>query len=646
MSKSLFTSRGETIQLGRELGRGGEGSVFELASNPNQVAKIYHQTPDLKKQDKLRYMSTVANDTLLTYAAWPQETLHSLRGGSVTGILMPKVTSKAPIHMLYSPAHRRQEYPRAAWNFLLYAARNTAAAFSTLHESGHIIGDVNQGNIMVGADSKVMLIDCDSFQVSARGSLHFCEVGVSHFTPPELQGLSSFNGVQRTANHDNFGLALVIFHLLFGGRHPYSGVPLRKDVGESLETDIKAFRFSYARDAKVRGVSPPPNSIPTSLIPNGMMAMFETAFTEAGNKSGRPTAQQWVASLDALKSQLKKCASTQMHIFPDHLDHCPWCLLNNSGIVYFIDLGSDFTAPERNLVIKDIWKELEKIAHPAIVNIPSASSFSVTPTPLPSGVSSKNQLTAYKLALSGLAILIFFANPKLWILIGLGTWLAWGSIDSMGGPERKAEYDKRKSALKAAQDEFNLISSRLKKEAGPEGFTELKQELMRQLNEYQGLGTAQKDEIEKLHATAESRQKHKFLDGFFIDSASISGVGPAKKAALRSFGIETAADVSWDKVIRVRGFGEVLTRAVVDWKKHHERRFVFNPRTAVTEADRNAVRAKYATRRAALEASLIAGPANLQKFKKEAVTKISLLRPQMEAATKKLAQAQADISLI
>lgn len=30
----------------------------------------------------------------------------------------------------------------------------------------------------------------------------------------------------------------------------------------------------------------------------------------------------------------------------------------------------------------------------------------------------------------------------------------------------------------------------------------------------------------------------------FIDVASIPGVGPARKAALRSFGIETAADVT------------------------------------------------------------------------------------------------------
>ena len=49
------------------------------------------------------------------------------------------------------------------------------------------MGDVNQNSFMVGRDSKVVLIDSDSFQINANGTLHLCEVGVSHFTPPELQ---------------------------------------------------------------------------------------------------------------------------------------------------------------------------------------------------------------------------------------------------------------------------------------------------------------------------------------------------------------------------------------------------------------------------------------------------------------------------
>ena len=245
----------------------------------------------------------------------------------MVGFLMPKVSGRDAIHMIYSPAHRRQNRPQVAWDFLLFVARNTAAAFDTLHAHGHVLGDVNQGNVMVSNDSQVVLIDSDSFQVRSHGTLHLCEVGVSHFTPPELQGISSFRGVTRTANHDNFGLAVLIFHLLFGGRHPFSGVPLRQGVADALETDIAAFRYAYARDSQSRGIAPPPRSISASILPDAVESMFHQAFTERGVKSARPTAAQWVRSLDALRQSLRKCSASAMHVYPNHLAKCPWCAL-------------------------------------------------------------------------------------------------------------------------------------------------------------------------------------------------------------------------------------------------------------------------------------------------------------------------------
>jgi hypothetical protein len=50
--------------------------------------------------------------------------------------------------------------------------------------------------------------------VIANGKRFACEVGVETFTPPELQG-KNLREVVRTANHDNFGLAIMVFLLLF-----------------------------------------------------------------------------------------------------------------------------------------------------------------------------------------------------------------------------------------------------------------------------------------------------------------------------------------------------------------------------------------------------------------------------------------------
>lgn len=648
MAKAFVTGRGAVIQIGRELGKGGEGAVYEVLSNPNQVAKLYnqHHMPDARKQAKLRFMVATADDQLLSYAAWPQETLHKSQNGTVIGFLMPKVTGRAPIHMIYSPAHRRQDYPKAAWDFLLFAARNTAAAFAAIHSHGHVLGDVNQGNVMVGNDSKVVLIDCDSFQINANGETHLCKVGVSHFTPPELQGLSSFDSVKRTFNHDNFGLALLIFHILFGGRHPYSGVPLHKYVGEALEADIKAFRFAYARDAQSRGISPPPKSIPLSLVPDAMEAMFEIAFTERGASGGRPSAQQWMSVLDGMRGHLKKCCATSMHIYSDHLGRCPWCALEDKGVIYFMDLGLGFTSTTSGFVLSKAWAIIEAVPAPAPVVIPNIATILVTPAPLPPSVGGTGQVFFLRLLVVCSAIGLLAAAPGAWFLIVLGAWIAWGMAGSAGEAERNSERSKRRAALDEARREYEAVENRVRKEFGLEGFAAKKQELARLRDEYQSLPATEKSEIERLHATAEARQKQQFLDRYFIDSASISGVGPAKKAALRSFGIETAADVDWKKVGSVRGFGEVLTRAVVDWKKSCERRFVFNSHNAVSEADKNAVRAKIAARKRVIEATLSSGSSDLQRFRQEAAMKANSLYPRLNSAAKKLAQSQADLTLL
>lgn len=646
MATTLFTSKGASISIGRELGRGGEGSVFDVPLHANQVAKLYHKKPDVQKQGKLRFMAGNADQQLLSYIAWPQETLHLAPGGPVVGFLMPAVVGKEPIHMIYSPAHRRQEHPKAAWDFLLFVARNVAASFETLHQHGHVIGDVNQDGVMVGKDSKVVLIDSDSFQVNARGTLHLCEVGVSIFTPPELQSLSSFDGFTRTANHDNFGLALLIFHVLFGGRHPYSGVPRKTGVGDALETDIKNFRYAYARDNMSRGIGPPPRSIPLSMVSDGLESMFHMAFTERGAHGGRPTAQQWVVALDGVRAHLKNCAASRMHVYPDKVAKCPWCELEQQGVAYFVDLGTTFTQTSTGFALVQVWAAIMAIPPPPPLSIPDPNSFSVTAQPLPASVPGQGSTIFYRLLAIGLGFVIAAAAPKImfWgIAVGVIGWFVAGSA---GSSERAKERTRRAASLRNAKEAYEQLVERVRKDAGPAGFVSKRAQLAKLRDEHQTLPQAEKRELDNLHSTAHERQKLKFLDTCFIDNAAISGVGPARKAALRSFGIETAADVSRQKVMQIRGFGEGLARALTDWKASCERRFVFNPANAVSAADRDAVRAKFGAQRISIEAALNRGPAELQQCRQKATAQASALQVQLESAAKGVAQAQKDLSLL
>ena len=62
-----------------------------------------------------------------------------------TYIVLPRVTDHREIHHLYSPAHRKIDFPTADRSFLIHVARNCAAAFESIHAAGHVVGDVNQG---------------------------------------------------------------------------------------------------------------------------------------------------------------------------------------------------------------------------------------------------------------------------------------------------------------------------------------------------------------------------------------------------------------------------------------------------------------------------------------------------------------------
>lgn len=644
MSKTLFTSKGVAVSIGRKLGHGGEGSVYELPSLFGQVAKLYHKAPDTEKQSKLAFMVATADAQLLQYVAWPQETLHARQGGPVIGFLMPKVDGKAPIHMVYSPAHRRQDYPNAAWDFLLFVARNIAASFETLHTHGHIVGDVNQNSFMVGRDSKVVLIDSDSFQINTRGTIHRCKVGVSHFTPPELQSLSSFDDFTRTVNHDNFGLALLIFHTLFGGRHPYSGVPLKKGVGDALEADIKAFRYAYARDAQSRGITPPPHSIPVSILPDAVESMFHQAFTEKGVSNTRPTASQWVTRLDEIRCRLSSCTATKMHVYPAHLPKCPWCALEQQGVAYFIDLGTTFTQTSTGFVLTQVWAQIEAVPAPPAVSIPTPATFSVEGRPLPPGITGEVAVVFFRVVVVVIAITIAVTVPGLWFLAMLGGIAGWNMAGNVGSSERNTERTKRRDALNSASQAFNKLAAQAKADAGPEGFNSKKEGFRRLRVELESLPEQEKRELDHLHATARDRQKQKYLEMFFIDDATISGVGPARKAALRSFGIETAADVTLFGVRQVRGFGESLTNAVLKWRSQCERKFQFDPAKALTTADRNAIRARLGARKVAIERQLADAPRQLKNFRQAAAGNLSALMPQLEEAARSVAQAQADLA--
>jgi DNA-binding helix-hairpin-helix protein with protein kinase domain len=215
-------------------------------------------------------------------------------------------------------------------------------------------------------------------------------------------------------------------------------------------------------------------------------------------------------------------------------------------------MGATVTTTTTGFVLAQIWGLIQAVPPPGAVNLPAPSILNVKGRPLPGSIPGQGTIIFYRFVAVGIAIAIFAAAPGAWILAVLALWVGLTLAGGAGASERAAEATKRRTALRDAQCVYDQLVERARNEAGPAGFLARRAELGKLRDELQELPKVEKQEIDKLHMSAHERQKQKFLDTCFIDRANIAGLGPSRKAALRSFGIETAADVTRSRVMQGR----------------------------------------------------------------------------------------------
>ena len=330
MTPIFTTPSGQVIQLDQVLGEGGEGEIWSVKGRP-EAAKVYH--PSARGREKERKLKVMVSrpprdDMLARYAhhsiAWPTELVNE--DGGFAGFLMPRLARSHKILEIYNPRLRRSECPGFNWKYLMHTAYNLSVALDAVHARGYIIGDINEGNILVTSTALVSLIDTDSFQVRDEdGRLYRCPVGKEDFTPPELQGLQ-FNQVDRLPEHDYFGLAVLIFMLLMEGNHPFSG-EMKMDWPSGEPSHIYALKrgaFPYANNSLVKRR---PTAPLFRILPQSLQRLFLRAFVEGYSHPGRrPSAGDWAKALEAAEAALVRCKRQPDHYYSKHLgDACPWC---------------------------------------------------------------------------------------------------------------------------------------------------------------------------------------------------------------------------------------------------------------------------------------------------------------------------------
>lgn len=591
-------SHGHHYELGDVLGVGGEGTVHVVTNHLGLVAKTYHHPLTRERQQKISELVRGAQASLLAVAAWPTDALIDAQG-RVCGFTMERVDGALGLHELFSPRSRVRSFPAADFRFLVHVAANVARLFATVHACGYVIGDVNQNNVLVRLDGTVVAIDVDSFQIG-NGQRYLCDVATELFLPPELKGVD-LAGTPRTRDHDAFGLAVLLFQILFMGRHPHAGRYLGR--GEMpIERAMADSRFAYSADEHRTRMAPPPHTPPLAAV--GPAAdLFERAFAPPRAKRSRPTPDEWLTALEQLRTELQPCGSVTWHHYNRNLSSCPWCTIEQSTRVKLF--GGAQKKPRK--VVADLaalWKRVELAGVPRPMPI--------VPTPedwVPQRRGRSPALVPHR----SLGILMAVGAPATVIagvavvadpgLVVLGTGLLSLLAAAVPWDGELAERPSRTAILKA-EVAFNEASAARERLRSDEAHLTLKRKLDRLKSDLDSLGTLTPLAGPGTMPT-EAEQREQFLAQHGIEQAKLFNIGPARCAVLRSWGVETAADVDEAKLAAIPGFGRNLQDRLVNWRERIEGSFVYTPPTLVQQPrDRTEFDREIAARRIRLMTEL------------------------------------------
>lgn len=630
---------GRPVRLGERVGRGGEGEVFVLADRPDQAIKLYGR-PDDRRREKIEAMVAAGLSTRSDLVAFPLAVVQG-PGGAFAGFAMRMVRGHKPLFELYAPGARKVAFPDADYRFLVRAAANVAVAVAKVHEAGAVVGDINHSGILVSDKATAALIDADSFQFGER---YLCRVGVPEYTPPELQS-RRLDGIVRTPEHDAFGLAIVVFQLLFMGRHPFVG-RYRGSGDMPIERAIAEHRFVYSTKGR-SDMSPPPGTARLQDFPDEIGAMFEAAF--GSNPSARPRAPRWTEALRRLEGGLSRCSQNDIHYFPSAAGGCSWCRMEReSGIVLFVAplpkgaVQSDPGAAGFDLV--GIWRSIQAVRLPAVDGLlPPLTQTAPQPS---------SEVAAFAGAMrtrrrSGLAVLLVAAallgwSGDLWLLyLPLAWWgyhLTWGSISDV---RRFAERHRR------ARSAYDSAIVDWRKRIGIEEFVARRRTLENAKSAYDGLAGEEKRRLGELTTKRRENQLRRHMESFPLRRAKIRGIGAGKLATLASYGIDTAAQVRRDRVLAVPGFGPVNSQELLAWRASVESRFVYNP--SPTQQDRqneDRVRREIANEAGRLRGELSSGAADLRAAAAAVEQRMAVSDPVVDRAYHDLEQARIDLEAL
>lgn len=357
-------TNGSRAKIIRELGRGGQGIVYQVdVAGQSMALKWYINPPDRKFYKNLE--TNVANGAPSDAFLWP-EYLTVYASNSSYGYVM-KLRSQGYYEFgQYLLARVQFKSVEAMVN----AAMKICEGFKSLHLNGYSYQDLNDGNFFIHPDTGDVLI-CDNDNVFPQGERSGI-IGKARYMAPEIVG-----GSIPDKYSDRFSLSVILF-LLFYGNHPLEGARVLACpcMTESYEKQFYGSEALFIYDEAdncnrpVRGVH---NNVLRrwSAFPAFLREAFKVEFGKEclHTPQKRRIEAEWQKVIQQLRDVLVVCPKCGGETFVEDASAAPVCI--NCGKEF--DLSGTLRIGNRDIQLTPgtkIYVDLDNKPDILVVNVP------------------------------------------------------------------------------------------------------------------------------------------------------------------------------------------------------------------------------------------------------------------------------------
>ena len=271
--------------------------LFRSEGDGTLLLKVLHRPLSARTVEKLGTLATIR----VEHAAIPVEVVTNPATGTPVGFVQPYFARAVPLTRVLDTHGRAALKLPDDLAFRVKLCRLLAEAFGRVHAAHLVVGDVSDGNFLLGRDRLgrarvVYAIDCNSFQVTvrtARGNECFPSgVATEEYAAPEVQPTDWATSL-RSVDSDAFGFAVLAWKLLFNGSHPFAVVTPRSVDVPPLGGRIEKRLFPFCPGSPLPPTWTAPDLRPSlAVLPVGVRELFFRSFAAADPRD-RPTVGEW-----------------------------------------------------------------------------------------------------------------------------------------------------------------------------------------------------------------------------------------------------------------------------------------------------------------------------------------------------------------